>query len=222
MKNAKLKSELGFVTARPSADISTSKSVISINKPVLFEMPWPATASHMLVLCKTTDFCTIPFFHAISPHKWGFVAWAREKEVSDIMPAFCMGPAHQVYYTTLNFISSASRQNFKILFGRFWAIHMRTIAAKFQPSIFKTVGGRHTHGRHALLSMNRNEKSSITRFARSWIWVSRHRHIFMPMISADYIRKFNLFINCFSSSWKAEFCLNMRVKNYWKLKNLLN
>jgi len=42
------------------------------------------------------------------------------------------------------------------------------IPAKFQSSSFKTVGGdrgdRHTHGPHALLSTNSNEKSYIARF----------------------------------------------------------
>jgi len=45
-------------------------------------------------------------------------------------------------FLSLNKVSlniSASRQNFKNLVHRFWAIHVRIISAKFQPSSFKTV-----------------------------------------------------------------------------------
>jgi len=88
----------------------------------------------------------------------------------DTTPECCKGPAPQVYYITLNLIFSASRQNFKILYGRFWAVHMKMITAKFQTPSFKTVGGERgdRHGRDELSSKNSNEKSNIRSSSRSF------------------------------------------------------
>jgi len=45
-----------------------------------------------------------------------------------------------IHNITLNNNISASRQDIKILLHRFWAIYVRIMHAKFQPSSFKTVG----------------------------------------------------------------------------------
>jgi len=51
------------------------------------------------------------------------------------------GPAHLVYYITLNLNISASRQNIKNLISNFGAIHVGIKRAKFQASSFTGVGG---------------------------------------------------------------------------------
>jgi len=67
-----------------------------------------------------------------------------------------------IHYIILNLNVSASKQDIKILFGRFWATSMMIIPAKFQPFIFKTVRGdsgegRTMHGRNTIFGANRNE-----------------------------------------------------------------
>jgi len=57
-------------------------------------------------------------------------------------PASCERlSAHQVYCKTLNLIFSASKQDIKNLVGKFGAIHVGLMHAKFQPSSFNGVGG---------------------------------------------------------------------------------
>jgi len=54
---------------------------------------------------------------------------------------FFKGPAHLVYFITLNLNISASRQNIKNLISNFGAIHVRILLGKFQASSFTGVGG---------------------------------------------------------------------------------
>jgi len=51
------------------------------------------------------------------------------------------GPTHLVYYITLNLNISACRQNVKNLIGKFAAIYVGIMLAKFQVSSFTEVGG---------------------------------------------------------------------------------
>jgi len=50
-------------------------------------------------------------------------------------------PAHLVYYITLHLNISASRQNIKNLIGKFRAVHVGIVHAKFQAYSFAGVGG---------------------------------------------------------------------------------
>jgi len=54
---------------------------------------------------------------------------------------FFKGPAHQVYYITLNLNISAFRQNIENPIGNFGTIHVGIMYAKFQASSFTGVGG---------------------------------------------------------------------------------
>jgi len=65
-----------------------------------------------------------------------------EATVSDRTKAFCKGPAHPIYYRTLNLNISAYRQNIKNLVGNFEAIYVRIMHAKFQTSSSTGVEGK--------------------------------------------------------------------------------
>jgi len=62
------------------------------------------------------------------------VAAAWKATVSDRTKAFCKGPAHPVYYITLNLNISASRRNIKNMIGNFGAIHVVIMHTKYQAS----------------------------------------------------------------------------------------
>jgi len=57
------------------------------------------------------------------------------------LSTFFKGPAHLVYFITLNLDISASRQNIKNLISNFGAIHVGIMHAKFQAFSFTGVGG---------------------------------------------------------------------------------